>query len=51
MNEQIKESEKFSKLFDGLTFFLYTEVTKQSLEFVILSFGGNVMWAHDTRNS
>eukprot|EP00045_Choanoeca_perplexa_P007859 m.72326 g.72326 ORF g.72326 m.72326 type:complete len:609 (-) comp14251_c0_seq2:128-1954(-) len=39
-----KEVESFTKLFDGLYFFLSREVPRYSLEFVIASFGGNVSW-------
>jgi len=38
------EADKFSKLFDGLYFFLSREVPRYTLEFVIRSFGGQVSW-------
>ncbi|KRX01530.1 BRCT domain [Pseudocohnilembus persalinus] len=59
-NQKYKIDEKFQKeieqqtsdfpgkdLFKDLVFFLSTEVPKYSLEFVILSFGGQVYWAGD----
>ncbi|CAK81464.1 unnamed protein product (macronuclear) [Paramecium tetraurelia] len=51
MDQQQQETKKYSELFKGLTFFLYPEVPKTSLEFVILSFGGEVMWENDNKNS
>ena len=37
-------------LFEGLVFFCNREVPRYSLEFVILSFGGQVLWDTDTVN-
>ncbi|KAM3132456.1 hypothetical protein pb186bvf_015415 [Paramecium bursaria] len=51
INEQNEEIKRYKNLFKGYTFYLYPEVPKQSLEFVILSFGGDVRWSGDSRNS
>lgn len=40
----VAEEEEFTKLFDGMWFFLNREVPKTSLEFVVRSFGGKVSW-------
>ena len=38
---------KGKTLFQGLVFYLSTEVPRQSLEFLILAFGGQVYWTGD----
>jgi len=35
-------------MFENCVFFLYREVPRYSLEFVIMSFGGKVVWDSDT---
>lgn len=36
-----------AKLFENCVFFLFSEVPRYSLEFVILSFGGKVYWRNE----
>ena len=47
--KQLLNKENFAgkDLFKGLKFFLNREVPRTSLEFVILSFGGEVYWEDD----
>ena len=40
----VAEAEEFTKLFDGMWFFLHREVPKTAVEFVVRSFGGKVSW-------
>ncbi|KAJ0019378.1 hypothetical protein NQD34_006947 [Periophthalmus magnuspinnatus] len=42
--KELKQEEKAKKLFEGLKFFLNREVPRESLAFVIRSFGGEVSW-------
>lgn len=44
MFKESKELEEFQKLFSNCYFFLSREVPKESLEFVIRCFGGQVSW-------
>lgn len=46
--EEEEKLKKFKDMFTGLTFFLGREVPKESLTFVIRSFGGNVSWDGDS---
>ncbi len=43
-----KYQNESANLFEGLVFFCNREVPRYSLEFVILSFGGKVLWDTDT---
>jgi len=40
-----REQEEFSKLFEGCWVFCSREVPRESIEFVVKSFGGKVSWA------
>lgn len=42
--KELKQEENSKKLFEGLKFFLNREVPRESLAFVIRSFGGEVSW-------
>lgn len=42
--KELKQEEMSKKLFEGLKFFLNREVPRESLAFVIRSFGGDVSW-------
>ncbi|EDV22208.1 uncharacterized protein TRIADDRAFT_29327, partial [Trichoplax adhaerens] len=44
MKEKMEEEKKFSKLFEGLKFFLSREVPQEALVFVIRCFGGQISW-------
>ena len=43
-----KYQNENGNLFEGLVFFCSREVPRYSLEFVILAFGGEVLWETDT---